>query len=83
MLEDLVAEAGVTDGRAYATKQLGKAVARSECCEDASKPAGYYCFLSERPVSLENSKAGLPWFPRGADLARVCKSRYEEDEPWL
>ena len=83
MLEDLVAEAGVTDGRAYAMKQLGTEIARSECCEDATKPAGYYCFLSDRPVSLENSKPGLPWFPRGADLARVCKSRYEEDEPWL
>jgi hypothetical protein len=83
MLEDLVAEAGVTDGRVYAAKQLDTEVPRSECCEDASKPAGYYCFLSERPVSLENSKAGLTWFPRGADLARVCKSRYEEDEPWL
>jgi hypothetical protein len=83
MLEDLVAEAGAVDGRIYATRQLGTEVPRSECCEDASKPAGYYCFLSERPVSLENSKAGLTWFPRGADLARVCKSRYEEDEPWL
>jgi hypothetical protein len=83
ILEDLVAESGVADGRAYAMKQLSATVARSECCEDASKPAGYYCFLSERPVSLENSKPGLPWFPRGADLARVCKSRYEEDEPWL
>jgi hypothetical protein len=83
MLEDLVAESGVADGRAYAAKQLSVAVAASECCEDPSKTAGYYCFLSERPVSLENSKPGLPWFPRGADLARVCMSRYEEDEPWL
>jgi hypothetical protein len=83
MLDDLVAEAGAADGRVYAAMKLGTAIARSECCEDASKPAGYYCFLSERPVSLENSKPGLPWFPRGADLARVCKSRYAEDEPWL
>lgn len=83
MLEDLVAAAGVADGREYAAKELEKEVARSECCEDASKPAGYYCFLSERPVSLENSKPGLTWFPRGADLARVCKSVYAEDEPWL
>jgi hypothetical protein len=83
MLDDLVAEAGATDGKTYAEKKLEKTIARSECCEDASKQAGYYCFLSEKPVSLENSKPGLPWFPRGADLARVCKSSYEEDEPWL
>ena len=83
MLDDLISEQGAADGMAYAGIKLGRPVPRSECCEDASKPAGYYCFLSERPVSLENSKAGLPWFPRGADLARVCKTRYEEDEPWL
>lgn len=83
MLDDLIAEGGAVDGRTYAEKKLGTNVARSECCEDPTKPAGYYCFLSERPVSLANSKPGLPWFPRGADLARVCKSRYEEDEPWL
>lgn len=83
MLEDLVAESGVADGRAYVKKHLSMDVPQSACCEEPSKPAGYYCFLSERPVSLEHSKPGLPWFPRGADLARVCKSRYEEDEPWL
>jgi hypothetical protein len=39
--------------------------------------------LSEKPVSLKNSRGGLPWFPRGADLARVSKSKMEELEPWL
>ncbi len=83
MLDDLMADAGVADGREYAEKKLQAPVAASQCCEDPKKPAGYYCFLSEKPVSLENSKPGLPWFPRGADLARVSKRRYEEDEPWL
>lgn len=83
LLDDLVSEANARDGRSFAEKALGRAVPPSQCCEDATKPAGYYCFLSEKPVSLENSKAGFPWFPRGADLARVAKSRYEEDEPWL
>ena len=83
MLDDLVADSGASDGREFAERKLGASVSPSQCCEDSTRPAGYYCFLSERPVSLENSKPGLPWFPRGADLARICKSRYEEDEPWL
>lgn len=82
MLDDLIATAGVADGRELALRTFAE-VPRSECCEDPTKPAGYYCFLSEQPVSLENSRPGLPWFPRGADLARVCKTRYDEDEPWL
>jgi hypothetical protein len=45
--------------------------------------AGYYCMLRELPVSFENSKGGLPWFPRGADLARVSRSAYEQLGPWL
>jgi hypothetical protein len=83
MLDDLIATSGFSDGREYVTKKLGRSVRQSECCEDSSKSAGYYCFLSERPVSLQNSKPGLTWFPRGADLTRVCKSRYDEEEPWL
>lgn len=83
MLDDQIADAGVADGRELAEKALGAQVAASQCCEDPAKPAGYYCFLTEQPVSLENSKPGLPWFPRGADLARVSKRRHDEDEPWL
>jgi hypothetical protein len=83
MLDDLVSESGLADGREFAEKKLEKPIPASQCCEDPTRPAGYYCFLSEKPVSLENSKPGLPWFPRGADLTRVSRSRYEEDEPWL
>ncbi|HMG05547.1 MAG TPA: hypothetical protein VK581_08800 [Chthoniobacterales bacterium] len=83
MLDDLVSDSGFSDGRTFAEDKLARSVPASQCCEEPSKPAGYYCFLSEQPVSLENSKPGLPWFPRGADLTRVSRSRYEEDEPWL
>jgi hypothetical protein len=83
MLDDIVANSGAADGRDFATRQLKKEIARSECCEDPTKPAGYYCMLAKKPVSLENSKGGLPWFPRGADLARISKSKYDELGPWL
>jgi hypothetical protein len=82
-LDDIVAGGGCRDGRELAAKQLGRDVAPSQCCEDPSIPAGYYCMLRSKPVSLKNSKGGLPWFPRGADLARVSKPALDELGPWL
>jgi hypothetical protein len=83
VLDDIVAASGASDGRDFAAKQLRQQVVSSQCCEDSSKPAGYYCMLSKKPVSLENSKGGLTWFPRGADLARISNKKFEEDVPWL
>lgn len=83
MLDDMVAKGGVKDGREFAKKRLRKDIPRSKCCVDATKPAGYYCMLSKKPVSLENSKGGLAWFPRGADLARVSNTKYDELAAWL
>lgn len=83
MLDDLVAESGAADGRELAARLLRREIPRSECCEDANRPAGYYCMLREEPVSFENSKPGLSWFPRGADLARISASKLDELGPWL
>ncbi len=83
MLDDMVAKDQLTDGRELAAARLKRAIPQSECCEDSKTPGGYYCMLSKQPVSLKNSRPGLAWFPRGADLARVSKSRYEELGPWL
>lgn len=83
MLDDLVGDSGCADGREFVEKEIKQAIPRSQCCEDTSKPAGYYCMLRKMPVSLENSRPGLSWFPRGADLARISRSKYEEEVPWL
>ena len=83
MLDDMVAAEQLKDGRELAIKRLGEEIPQSECSEDPSIPAGYYCMLSNRAVSLKNSRPGLAWFPRGADLARVSKTRFEELGPWL
>jgi hypothetical protein len=83
MLDDILVKSRCSDGREYASKKLGKSIKPSECFEDPKKPAGYYCMLKKKPVSLEKSKGGLPWFPRGADLARVSLSGYAELGPWL
>ncbi len=83
MLDDIVGESGETSGRDYVARQLEKGIGSSKCCEDPGIKAGYYCFLTGNPVSYENSKPGLSWFPRGADLTRISKTAYDEQVPWL
>lgn len=83
MVDDIVTQSGFEDGRSMVESKLGRSIPRSICCEDSNIPAGYYCMLSKQAVSLKNSKAGLAWFPRGADLARVSNHEYAESVPWL
>jgi hypothetical protein len=83
MLDDIVADSSFADGNELASKKLARDLPASECCEDSSKTAGYYCMLTRKPVSFENSVGGLSWFPRGADLARISRSANEEVVPWL
>jgi len=83
MLDDIVAESGFKDGREYASRKSGKDIPASQCYVDPSRTAGYYCMLARKPVSLANSKGGLPWFPRGADIARVGTPKLDELGPWL
>jgi len=83
MLDDIVSNENCADGLELVRKRVDARIGKSVCREDPSKPAGYYCIISREPVSLENSKGGLSWFPRGADLTRVSISMFEEYEPWL
>jgi len=83
MLDDIVSGENCSDGLELARKKVSSAINTSQCCEDPSKPAGYYCIISGQPVSLENSKGGFSWFPRGADLTRISKTKFDEYGPWL
>jgi hypothetical protein len=40
--------------------------------------AGYYCMITQTPVSGENSRSGISWFPSGADLARIRKDKFDQ-----
>jgi hypothetical protein len=83
VLDNMVSSEDCADGLELVRKRVGLAINPSQCCVDPSKPAGYYCIISRHPVSLENSKGGLSWFPRGADLTRISRPKFEEYEPWL
>jgi hypothetical protein len=82
-LDDIVSAANFSSGLEFVRSKLGGKIGRSVCCVDESKSAGYYCIISRKPVSLENSKGGLSWFPRGADLTRISNPMFEEYGPWL
>lgn len=83
MMDDIVSRERCDDGLGLVRRKLGDGINPSECSVDPSKPAGYYCIISEKPVSLENSKGGLSWLPRGADLTRISTRLFEEYGPWI
>lgn len=53
------------------------------CFVDKTLEAGYYCMVSEQPVSFERSVGNISSFPPGADLARLSEPVYDELSPWL
>jgi len=67
----------------FAEKQLKRKVQQCQCSVDSKKNAGYYCIVTNKPVSFENSFGNIKFFPRGANLTRVSKNKYEEDGPWV
>ncbi len=83
MLDDIVSGEDCDDGLELVRKKVNPEIQPSHCREDSSKSAGYYCIISREPVSLENSKGGLSWFPRGADLTRISKTPFDELGPWI
>jgi hypothetical protein len=82
-LDDIVSDSRLPDGRQFAAKRLGRPVRRSEGSVGSAETAGFVCMITGKPVSMKNSRGGLPWFPRGADLARVSAKALEEIGPWL
>jgi len=70
------------DGLELAKMKKISGVAPSKCSVDPSKKAGYYCMLSRQPVSIENSVGSIPYFPSGADLARISSKEFARIAPW-
>jgi hypothetical protein len=79
-LDDLLQNAKVVDGKAFVQKRLKRTV---KPCLDGKRKAGYYCVVTRRPVSKENSIGQISWLPRGADLSRVRQNVYDELAPWI
>jgi len=81
LLDAILERNDCDDGLTYAS-QKGYEVA--PCLDPQTKDrAGYYCMVTTNPVSVENSKGGISWFPSGSDLARIRKDKFDELAPWI
>lgn len=75
-LDILLGEAQSEDGRTFLAKE---GIEVDACLDpDSKEQAGYYCMLTRKPVSADNSRGGISWFPSGADLARIQKDKFEQ-----
>ena len=81
-LQAIVEKEGVADGLALLKKKKIKLAEPSQCSVEPTKPAGYYCMLSQLPVSFENSVGDIPYFPSGADLSRISRKQFARVAPW-
>ena len=75
-LEGMLLDADVATGKEYlASKGLDV-----EACLDyeTGGTAGFYCLVTQTPVSRSNSKGNINWFPSGADLSRIRTSNFEK-----
>lgn len=74
-LETQILEEEASDGRSLL---MARNIA-VDACLDASTgtQAGCYCMITQLPVSRENSKGNINWFPSGADLARIRNDEFE------
>lgn len=75
-LDYMLADSGACDGREYLSL---RGIDVNACVDmDTGLRAGYYCMITQQPVSMSNSKGNINWFPAGADLARIHKSTFEQ-----
>ena len=82
-LENILFKKRCEDGLQLAIKKGFKNIHNCKCSVNPKKRAGYYCMITEKPVSDQNSYANINWFPAGADLARISKPIFDELAPWL
>lgn len=81
-IDRMLANANVDSGLEL-IESMGLTASPCICSVDGSLEAGYYCMVTELPVSFERSVGNISSFPPGADLARLAEPVYEELSPWL
>lgn len=82
-LDNIIFQEKCKDGLELARKKGFDKIENCKCSVNPTKEAGYYCMLTKKPVSAENSKSNISWFPTGADLARISNPKFDELAPWL
>jgi hypothetical protein len=75
-LDGLIVESQKSDGKDYLH---GMGIAVQECLDgETQERAGFYCMITDSPVSRSNSKGNINWFPSGADLARIRNAKFDQ-----
>lgn len=82
-LDEILDRNKVNSGLDLARYKINNRIKSCKCSVDSKLTAGYYCIITEQPVSLEKSTSEISWIPKGADLARVSKPAYDRLKPWI
>jgi hypothetical protein len=83
-LQALLDESHADDGLALVKKKHpSKRIRGCFCSVDPKERAGYYCMVTEKPVSEKHSRGKIAWFPAGADLARIELNTFKKYAPWI
>ena len=83
LLDEMLSEAGCSNGRELCEQHQIQNVRFCPCDEDKTLHAGYYCMATGEPISAEKSSGRVRWFPPGADLARLKAKTYRKLAPWI
>lgn len=82
-LDDLLAKNGVELGAELVAKRRKRQPRFCPCHVDPTLHAGYFCMVTKKPVSAENSVGPITWFPPGAELARITRNIFDKVAPWV
>lgn len=83
-VDAILTKAKSKNGNDFVATQLKrKNIPQCFCSVNKKINAGYYCMMTHKPISYEESKGNISWFPQGASLARVNKDIFEEIAPWV
>lgn len=76
-IDEFLADNDVDDGKELLS-QRGLNVNSCVCSVNSSIEAGYFCPITRKPISWENSEGGFSVLPPGADLSRINKELSHE-----
>jgi hypothetical protein len=82
-LDNIIGRNKSSSGLELVQKKISKNIKPCKCNVDPNLNAGYYCIITDRPVSMEKSTSEISWIPKGADLTRVSIPIYNKLKPWI
>lgn len=82
-LDKILIENNCEDGVELLQKHHITTASPCKCSVSQESPAGFYCLVTQLPISLEESTGNLSWVADGADLCRINKEIYDQLAPMM